>query len=128
MTTATNAQRTPDITDSLGWDSSCAAVQRSSVCIVYSQPVVSRPTSPAPDVRAIGPYCEAALRRAEVEHLEDGVWYAEVTELPGVWADAADAASCLRTLREVIEEWVVLKLRDGDSDFPPLDGIDLNVH
>ncbi|MEI6448452.1 MAG: type II toxin-antitoxin system HicB family antitoxin [Actinomycetes bacterium] len=91
-----------------------------------STTAVSHPTDPGPDVRAIGPYREAALRRAVLERLEDGIWYAEIEELPGVWADGPDPASCIESLREVIEEWVVLKLRDGDVDFPVLDGADLN--
>ena len=91
-----------------------------------STTAVSHPTDPGPDVRAIGPYREAALRRAVLERLEDGIWYAEIEELPGVWADGPDPASCMESLREVIEEWVVLKLRDGDVDFPVLDGTDLN--
>ena len=91
-----------------------------------STTAVSRPTGPTPDERAIGLYREAALRRAVLERLEDGIWYAEIGELPGVWADGPDPVSCIASLREVIEEWVDLKLRDGDADFPFVAGIDLN--
>lgn len=79
-------------------------------------------------VRLITPYIDAAMRRVIIERLEDGIWYAEVAELPGVWSDGRDPAACLEALKSVIEEWIVLKLRNGDADFPTLDDIDLNPH
>ena len=77
-------------------------------------------------VRLRTTYVEAAQKRAVIERLEDGLWYAEVPELRGVWSDGADPFACLDALTGVIEDWIVLKLRDHDADFPILDGIDLN--
>jgi len=77
-------------------------------------------------VRLSTTYVEAARKRAVIERLEDGLWYAEVPELRGVWSDGADPFACLDALTGVIEDWIVLKLRDHDADFPILDGIDLN--
>ncbi len=77
-------------------------------------------------VRLSTTYVEAARKRAVIERLEDGLWYAEVPELRGVWSDGADPFACLDALTGVIEDWIVLKLRDHDADFPILDSIDLN--
>jgi predicted RNase H-like HicB family nuclease len=76
---------------------------------------------------SISPYVEAALRHATLERLEDGLHYAEVPELPGVWAQGDSAFAALKELREVVEDWVVLKLRYGDHDFPALGSIRLSA-
>ena len=34
---------------------------------------------------------------------------------------------CLDTLQEVLQEWLILKIADGDLDIPVLDEIDLTV-
>lgn len=72
-------------------------------------------------------YINAAMARAKNQILPDGAgFYAEVPELPGVWANAATLEDCRRELQDAIESWIVAKLRQGDGDFPVLDGIDLN--
>ena len=70
-------------------------------------------------------YIAAALELAVYELLEDGTFYGEVKELPGVWADSKTLEGCRKTLKEVIEDWLVLMLKAGDP-VPVLDGIDLN--
>jgi predicted RNase H-like HicB family nuclease len=71
-------------------------------------------------------YLETAMATARLEKLDDGSWYAEIPACPGVWATGADQGSCLAELREVLEEWVLLKLHDGDS-VPRVDGVELKV-
>ena len=72
-------------------------------------------------------YIKAALKRAKYETLEDdGTIYAEVPELPGVWANAPTFEECREELKEVVEGWVLLGVRFGDP-LPVLDGIDLNL-
>lgn len=71
-------------------------------------------------------YLAAALRHARYELMEDGQFFAEVPELPGVWATAATVEACREELREVIEGWLLLGLRHGD-EIPALDGISLEV-
>ncbi|WP_353733695.1 hypothetical protein [Syntrophothermus sp.] len=44
---------------------------------------------------------------------------------PGVWAKETSLEKCREVLQEVLEEWLVLKLRDRDP-LPQLGGIDLN--
>ncbi len=71
-------------------------------------------------------FIDAAMKEAVVEELSDGTFYAEIPSCPGVWADGKTRNECLKTLQEVLEEWLLFKLRDGDKDFPVLGGIDLN--
>lgn len=98
----------------------------SQTCIAKAQSSMPFDVLAEDQVRISISYLEAARKRAVIERLEDGTWYAEVAELPGVWADGPDPFACLGSLMEVVEDWIVLKLRDGDSDFPVLDDIDLN--
>ncbi|MCM8749361.1 type II toxin-antitoxin system HicB family antitoxin [Thermomicrobiaceae bacterium CFH 74404] len=54
---------------------------------------------------------DTAINRARSEFLPgDGIWYAEIPELPGVWADGLSEEACLQRLREVLEDWVMLRL------------------
>ncbi len=71
-------------------------------------------------------YIGAALRHAQYELMEDGQFFANVPELPGVWASGATVETCREELREVIEGWLLLGLRQGD-EIPALDGISLEV-
>ena len=55
------------------------------------------------------------LKKARYELLEDGTYYGEISDLRGVWANAKKLKDCKKELQEVLEGWLVLKLRDGDS-------------
>jgi predicted RNase H-like HicB family nuclease len=71
-------------------------------------------------------YIQAAMRRAAYEILEDGTYYGEISDLPGVWANAANLEACRTELQEVLEDWILVGLRRGDL-LPIVDGIDLNA-
>ena len=72
-------------------------------------------------------YVNAAMDRAKYRILpDDEGFYGEVPELRGVWANASTLEDCRRELQEVVESWIVVKLRQAGSVFPVLDGIDLN--
>jgi len=66
------------------------------------------------------------MREAVVERLEDGTFFAKIPSCAGVWADGVNEEECLAVLQEVLEEWLLFKLRDGDKDIPLLGGVDLN--
>jgi predicted RNase H-like HicB family nuclease len=52
-------------------------------------------------------YIRAAMRYATYEWLEeDGVWYAEIPPLPGVWASAATREELPTELQSVREGWI----------------------
>ena len=71
-------------------------------------------------------FIHAAMRKARYELLPDGGgFYAEVPELQGVWANQDTLEACREELEEVIESWLIVKLRHNDP-LPILDGIDLN--
>jgi len=59
-------------------------------------------------------YCERALNSAQYKKLDDGTWFAEIQGFDGVWANAATVEACRNELIGVLEEWLVLKLRDND--------------
>ncbi|MBI1742316.1 type II toxin-antitoxin system HicB family antitoxin [Candidatus Acetothermia bacterium] len=69
-------------------------------------------------------YIEAAMARARYEILEDGSYYGEIPVCPGVWANEPTLETCRKILREVLEEWLLLKLQDGDP-LPSIAGIRL---
>lgn len=65
-------------------------------------------------------YIEAALSRAKYEIIEDEKpYYGEVPELEGVWATGKTLEECRRNLAEVIDGWLVVRLRRG-LDIPPI--------
>lgn len=69
----------------------------------------------------IGEYIQEALERAKYELIDDpgGAYYAEVAGLGGVWATGETLEQCRRNLADVIEGWLLLRLRKG-LDIPPL--------
>ena len=71
-------------------------------------------------------YIQAALTLAEYDTLEDGSYVATVEGLQGVIAIGDSVEECRRDLIEVIEGWIVLRLKLGDS-IPPIQGISINV-
>lgn len=60
-------------------------------------------------------YITQKLNRAHYKILEDGNYFGEIPGLKGVWASENNLEKCRETLREVLEEWLVLKIRDGDA-------------
>lgn len=71
-------------------------------------------------------YVAAALRHAHYELMEDGEFFAAVDVLPGVWASGPTLEGCREELREVIEDWLLVGLRQGEV-IPPIDGVSLEV-
>ena len=71
-------------------------------------------------------FIQAAMEHATYEKLETGEYYGEIPVCPGVWAEGQNLEACRRELQEVLEDWLMLKLRDGD-ELPVVDGIDLNL-
>lgn len=59
-------------------------------------------------------YIGKAIEKAEYKRLEDNSWFAEIPDFPGVWANGVTVEACRQELLEVLEEWLLLKLRDRD--------------
>ena len=65
-------------------------------------------------------YIEEALKRARYEIIEDDEpFYGEIPELDGVWATGKTLEECRENLREVLEGWILIRLRKN-LDIPPL--------
>ena len=71
-------------------------------------------------------YIQGALERAEYKKLDDGNWFAEISGFEGVWASRKTVEECRKELMEVLEEWLILKLRDGDP-IPKVKDIEINI-
>ena len=65
-------------------------------------------------------YIEAALARANYEIIRDEEpYYGKVSELKGVWATGKTLEECRKKLAEVIEGWIIIRLKKG-LPIPPL--------
>lgn len=70
-------------------------------------------------------YITTAMQHAHFELLPDGEGiYAEIRELPGVWANADTVEATREDLRLALEGWIALALTRG-IPIPELDGIRL---
>jgi predicted RNase H-like HicB family nuclease len=71
-------------------------------------------------------YVSKAIESTSYKLLDDGTWFAEIPGFEGVWANAPTVESCRKELIEVLEEWLLLKVRDSD-EIPALEGIQLRI-
>jgi len=70
-------------------------------------------------------YIKAAMKQARVERLRDGTIYGHIPGFAGVWANAKTEAACRRELQEVLEEWMLFRLKHRLS-LPIVEDLDLN--
>jgi predicted RNase H-like HicB family nuclease len=67
-------------------------------------------------------YIQAALKEANYQIIEDEEpYYGEVPGLDGVWASGKTLEECRHNLAEVIDGWLVVRLKRGLS-IPPIGG------
>jgi predicted RNase H-like HicB family nuclease len=71
-------------------------------------------------------YIDAALASAHYKTLEDKTRFGEIPGFQGVWASANSLKKCRISLREVLEDWIVLKLRSNEP-LPAVRGKRLTV-
>ena len=69
-------------------------------------------------------YIRAAMHHARYELLEDGSFWGEIEDCPGVWANARTLEACRDELQSVLEGWMILGLRMGD-ELPVIDNLNL---
>jgi predicted RNase H-like HicB family nuclease len=73
-------------------------------------------------------YIDGAIKRVEPKRLEDDAWFVEIPGFDGVWASGPDLPSALTELREVLSDWVLLKIIHKDRDLPIIEPtINLNI-
>lgn len=57
-------------------------------------------------------YINAIMQKAHYEIIEeDETYYGEIPGCDGVWANADTLESCRKELQEVLEEWILIKVR-----------------
>ena len=71
-------------------------------------------------------YIQSAMYKAKYEILNDGSFYGEIPEFGGVYANTVTLESCREELKEVLEEWILLRV-SRHLKLPIIDGIDLNI-
>jgi predicted RNase H-like HicB family nuclease len=71
-------------------------------------------------------YIQKALEKAQYRLLDDGTWFSDIPGFEGVWANSRTVEECRHELMEVLEEWVVLKIRDRDP-IPEIEGVEIKV-
>ena len=55
---------------------------------------------------------ESSLEKAKYELLDNWEWYyGEIPDFEWVWANASRLEDCRKELKEVLEEWLILKIR-----------------
>jgi len=65
-------------------------------------------------------YIEAAMARARYEIIDDEEpYYGEIPDLKGVWATGKTLEECRKRLSEVVEGWIIVRLRKG-LRIPPI--------
>jgi len=54
------------------------------------------------------------LKEAQYKILKDRTYFGEIPGLRGVWASAKNLEDCRKELQEVLEDWLLLKIKTGD--------------
>lgn len=52
---------------------------------------------------------------ARYKLLKDGTYFGEIPGVKGVWANTKNLEGCREELREVLEDWVLLKVREHET-------------
>lgn len=60
-------------------------------------------------------YLTKKLGNAKYKLLKNGSYFGEIPDVQGVWADAATLEACRTELQEVLEDWLLLKVRDREQ-------------
>ena len=71
-------------------------------------------------------YIDNLIAQARYEILkDDNSYYGEIPGVQGVWANEKTLIKCQQTLREILEEWLLIKLRRNEK-LPVVKKINLN--
>lgn len=71
-------------------------------------------------------YIREAMKRVRFKTLDDGTCFGEIPGLAGVWANETTLRTCREVLQEVLEEWLIIKIRDNDP-IPRLGRVGLSL-
>ena len=56
-------------------------------------------------------YVQSRMEQAKYKLLADGTYFGEIPGLRGVWANAKTLEKCRKELPEVLEDWLLLRVR-----------------
>jgi predicted RNase H-like HicB family nuclease len=71
-------------------------------------------------------YVQAAMSKAKYKILADGEgFFGEIPGFRGAWANAPTLERCRDELRDVLEDWMLVRVRQGLT-LPIISGINLN--
>ena len=72
-------------------------------------------------------YISGALKKARYEKITDrNPYYGEIPGLKGVWATGKTLGECRRNLSEVLDGWIIVRLRKS-LPLPKINGIALKA-
>lgn len=72
-------------------------------------------------------YIDHTMAKARYEIVaDDGTYYGSIPGFQGVYANATTLEKCREELQEVLEEWLLIRLR-RNMMIPRINGIDLKV-
>lgn len=54
------------------------------------------------------------LKTARYKILEDGIYFGEIPGLKGVWASSKTLENCRAELQEILEDWLLLKIKENN--------------
>ena len=60
-------------------------------------------------------YLNKKLATAKYKKLKDGTCFGEIPSVRGVWANSRTIGACRIELREVLEDWLILKVRNHET-------------
>ena len=59
-------------------------------------------------------FLDKQLKKAKFKTLKDGTCFGSIVGFPGVWANGTTLNICKKELREILEEWFLLKVRNKE--------------
>lgn len=74
----------------------------------------------------VNSYIETCMRRTLAEVTEEGRCFLTIPALGQVWAEAETEEAAELELKEVLSQWVMMKIEDQDRDLPVIETINLN--
>jgi predicted RNase H-like HicB family nuclease len=65
-------------------------------------------------INMLSQFIERQLKKAKYKILEDRTYFGEIPGIKGVWANTRNLEDCRKELREVLEDWLLLKIRNRE--------------
>ena len=60
-------------------------------------------------------FIQSRLKNASYKILGDGSYFGEIAGIRGIWANSKSLENCRKELQEVLEDWVILRLKGGEK-------------